>query len=38
MEEDIHLIMQDWDPEWNIPMDGTEAEHLNNNIEEHGDE
>jgi hypothetical protein len=29
-KEDIHLIMQDWDPEWNIPADGIEAKHPDN--------
>jgi hypothetical protein len=38
MEEDIHLIMQDWDPEWKIPANGTEAEHPDNDTEEQGDE
>jgi hypothetical protein len=26
-KEDIHLIMQDWDPYWNIPVDEIETEH-----------
>jgi NACalpha-BTF3-like transcription factor len=38
MEEDVHLIMQDLDPEWNIPTNGTKVEHLDNDVEEHSGE
>jgi len=29
-EEDIQLIMQDWDPYWKIPANGTETEQPGN--------
>jgi hypothetical protein len=37
-KEDIHLIMQDWDPYWKVPANGIEMEHPDNNADEQGNE
>jgi hypothetical protein len=32
-KEDIHLIMQDWDPNWKVLENGIEMEHPENDVE-----
>jgi hypothetical protein len=36
-QRDIHLILQDWDPDWKVPVNKTETKHSNNKEEEYGD-